>query len=314
MEEDKRILSIQSHVVHGYVGNRSATFPLQLQGWDVDAINTVQFSNHTGYGSVKGTKTTSEELSSIYEGIKQAKFPYDALLTGYAPGQDGVDTIGKICTDIRQNNPECSWTCDPVMGDHGRLYVDESVIGVYKKIVLSGYVTLITPNQFEAELLTGIKVDSWEKVKSVIDYFHKVCKIPNVVISSLSFKDTPRFIYSVGSSLVEGAENKVFYYKFPSIDSYFTGTGDLFAALLTDRFYTYSKTLTAADLPLKVSLGEVLSVMTKVLERTMVAVKKAGFTGGVVGDAKSMSAAELRVIKCKDLLGSNEQTHEVHYI
>jgi hypothetical protein len=43
-----RVLSIQSHVVSGYVGNRCAVFPLQLLGFDVDFVNTVNFSNHTG--------------------------------------------------------------------------------------------------------------------------------------------------------------------------------------------------------------------------------------------------------------------------
>ena len=41
------ILSIQSHVAYGHVGNRSAVFPLELLGFDVWPINTVQFSNHT---------------------------------------------------------------------------------------------------------------------------------------------------------------------------------------------------------------------------------------------------------------------------
>ena len=51
---DKKVLSIQSHVVHGYVGNKAATFPLQCKGWDVDALNTVQFSNHPAYGHISG--------------------------------------------------------------------------------------------------------------------------------------------------------------------------------------------------------------------------------------------------------------------
>jgi pyridoxine kinase len=44
MEEERtrRVLSVQSHVVSGYVGNKSATFPLQLLGFEVDAINSVQ--------------------------------------------------------------------------------------------------------------------------------------------------------------------------------------------------------------------------------------------------------------------------------
>lgn len=71
--ETKSILTIQSHVVHGYVGNRASTFPLQVLGWDVDVLNTVQLSNHTGYGKVFGQKLTGEEIWTQYEGVNVIK-------------------------------------------------------------------------------------------------------------------------------------------------------------------------------------------------------------------------------------------------
>lgn len=69
-----RVLSIQSHVVHGYVGNKSATFPLQVLGFEVDAINSVHFSNHTGYGKFKGQVLSDEELSEYSPKIRMILF------------------------------------------------------------------------------------------------------------------------------------------------------------------------------------------------------------------------------------------------
>ena len=78
-----RVLSIQSHVVHGYVGNKSAVFPLQLLGFEVDFINTVHFSNHTGYPVIKGTVMDGQTLESVIEGMKANNLiDHTHLLTG----------------------------------------------------------------------------------------------------------------------------------------------------------------------------------------------------------------------------------------
>lgn len=99
-----RILSIQSHVVSGYVGNRAASFPLQLLGHDVDVINTVQFSNHTGYGYTNGHKTTPEQLEAVFEGLKKNGIGgYDRVLTGYVPGAEALKVVGE---QIRELKPD----------------------------------------------------------------------------------------------------------------------------------------------------------------------------------------------------------------
>jgi pyridoxine kinase len=67
---ERRVLAIQSHVVHGYVGNKSSTFPLQLLGLHVDPINTCQFSNHTRYPSFAGDKISQEQLISLVDGLE----------------------------------------------------------------------------------------------------------------------------------------------------------------------------------------------------------------------------------------------------
>ena len=83
MELNGKILSLQSHVVHGYVGNRSAVFPLQLLGFEVDVINSVQFSNHTGYKSFQGERLTGEQLENLINGLEENNLiDYSHLLTG----------------------------------------------------------------------------------------------------------------------------------------------------------------------------------------------------------------------------------------
>lgn len=108
-----RILSIQSHVVSGYVGNRAATFPLQLLGYDVDVINTVQFSNHTGYGYTNGHKTSPEQLSAVFEGLGRNRLlGYDKILSGYIPSAEALAVVAQWVRD----HPSVylldrEWTC-----------------------------------------------------------------------------------------------------------------------------------------------------------------------------------------------------------
>ena len=97
-----KVLSIQSHVVHGYVGNRAATFPLQLLGYDVDVVNTVQFSNHTGYKTTAGTKTSAAELERIFQGLKDNGLDqYDRVLTGYIPGAEALAAVEQQVRRLR---------------------------------------------------------------------------------------------------------------------------------------------------------------------------------------------------------------------
>jgi pyridoxine kinase len=124
-----RVLSIQSHVVQGYVGNKSAVFPLQLLGMDVDIINSVQFSNHTGYEVFKGKRLVGDDLHELLDGMEINNLLRDAhthLLTGYIGSVSLLDAIVRVYERIRaaQSHPErLVYVCDPVMGDLGKLYV-----------------------------------------------------------------------------------------------------------------------------------------------------------------------------------------------
>lgn len=305
----QKILSIQSHVVHGYVGNKAASFPLQCQGWDVDVLNTVNFSNHTGYGSVKGTKATPEDLSLIYEGLANINCKYDALLTGYIPGAEALEVVGEIGSDLKKRNPNALWLLDPVMGDEGQLYVSETVIPGYQKLLLRGNIDIITPNQFEAELLVGYKIETIENLKHALSDLHNKYNLKSVVITSLNL-NTESKILAAASSKLEGVITSSLF-EIPLIESYFTGVGDLFSALLIDRIYTYTKPVHNAQY-LKFAVSEVLTIMAKVLKRTTEAAERALGTApkSKIGNASVMKQCELRLIECRDIYSQTEQSFQ----
>lgn len=112
--------------------------------------------NHTGYRQVKGTKVSAQEITDLYDGLKQSYLDdFDMMLSGYIPGAEAVAAVGRIAAELkdkarRRGQPGgFFWVLDPVMGDHGKLYVAEDVVPAYKSLLPNA--DLILPNQFEAE-------------------------------------------------------------------------------------------------------------------------------------------------------------------
>ncbi|KAF2682819.1 Ribokinase-like protein [Lentithecium fluviatile CBS 122367] len=185
---ETRVLAIASHVVHGYVGNKMATFVMQSLGCDVCAINTVHYSNHTAYKQVKGTKTSADEILELYKGLRQSNLnDFDVLLTGYMPSAEAVQAVGKIGRDIKFNagtKPgSFFWVLDPVMGDNGKLYIPEDEVPEYKSLLREA--DLILPNQFEAELLSDTTITDLDSLAAAIQVLHKTYQVPHVIITSL---------------------------------------------------------------------------------------------------------------------------------
>lgn len=148
-----RVLSIQSHVVHGCVGNRAATLPLQLLGVETDVLNTVQYSNHVGYGSFAGEKLSGEQVWALLQGMHtNGLLAPDRLLTGYMGSAEAVRAVVKALPLLREARPDFQYWCDPVLGDNGRLYVPPALVDTYREEVVP-YAHALLPNQFEAELL-----------------------------------------------------------------------------------------------------------------------------------------------------------------
>ncbi|KAM4608452.1 pyridoxal kinase-like isoform 2-T2 [Polymixia lowei] len=287
-----RVLSIQSHVVRGYVGNKSATFPLQVLGFEVDSINSVQFSNHTGYAHWKGQVLTAEELNVLYEGIKLNNVNhYDYVLTGYSRDTSFLEMVVDIVQELKKTNPSLVYVCDPVMGDHGAMYVPESLLPVYRDKVLP-VADILTPNQFEAELLTGRKMYTEKDAVEVMDLLHEMGPETVVLTSTdLPSKHGDKFLVALGSQKIvrpDGTKTtKKIRMEMPKVDAVFVGTGDLFAAMLLAWTHHHPKDLKAA-------CEKTVSVMHHVIKRTITYANVAG-----PGTRPSPAQLELRMVQSK---------------
>ena len=174
------ILSIQSHVAYGYVGNRAATFPLQRLGNEVWTVNTVEFSNHTGYPSWKGRVLGAEVVRDLVAGIEErgALGLCSALLTGYL----GDAEVGEAVLDAlgagMKANPDGGYFCLPVMGDYGSgFFVREGIPPMLRDRIVPA-ADIVTPNQFELEALTGRNVHGMEDARRAIDSLHELgCRV-----------------------------------------------------------------------------------------------------------------------------------------
>ncbi|KXH49090.1 pyridoxal kinase [Colletotrichum simmondsii] len=237
---DTRVLAVASHVVSGNVGNKIAVFTLQSLGCDVAALNTVQFR----YRQWKGTRVSAQEIRDLFEGLKQSYLDdFDMMLSGYIPGAEAVVAVGDIAKELKRKQAAAGtpggffWVLDPVMGDNGKVYVAEEVVPAYQSLV--EHADLILPNQFEAELLSGVKITDMQTLQTAIRALHTKYRIPHVVITSVSLASPdhpPSHLSVVGSSMSPSTgEPRLFKIVFPAIDAYFSGTGDMFAALMTVR-------------------------------------------------------------------------------
>lgn len=257
---EKALLSVLSHVSHGYVGNRATTFPLQYYGWDVDTINTTDFSNHPGYGHLKGTVATPDHIRQLFQGLRDIQpleSLYSVLMVGYCPNSDVMQAIYDEITPALTKHPKPVLVVDPVLGDNGRLYVPESVVPVHKQFLRQGLVDLTTPNQFEMELLTGITICDWALARQALETFYHHYKVPNVVILSVVIDDK---MYSVGYCHLEPEASRMFRVAIDAIACSFSGCGDVFSGLLTHDFFANNCQLTPSV------LGQVLARLGQILQ------------------------------------------------
>lgn len=286
--ENRTLLSVLSHVAHGYVGNRATTFPLQYYGWDVDTIHTTDFSNHPGYGKLTGTKSSPEHVAELFRGLKEItdfRSMYRVIIVGYCPSAEVMLTIYKEITPAlrREDKNENSGglrpvlVVDPVLGDNGRLYVPAEVVPVHVDFLKLGLVSLTTPNQFEIELLTETKIHDWESAKNALLKFHERYHVPNVVILSVVINNE---MFSVG--FCHSMEStKMFRLPIDQIGCAFNGCGDVFTGLLTHEFYQNNCVL------LPHVLGTVLARLSRILKYSYEDEKrKTGETPKVVRDVR----------------------------
>ena len=226
------ILSIQSWVSYGHVGNASAVFPLQRLGAEVWAIHTVQFSNHTGYGDWTGEVFTGDSVRRLVDGIdaRGALALCDAVLSGYM-GDAGIGTaVLDAVARVRAKNPAALYCCDPVIGDDDRgVYVRPGIEAMMRDQALP-QADIATPNRFELERLTGVVCDTLEHTKQAIARLQATMRGGGpraVLLTSLITAETP-----ANSVDLIAAENGAYYLlRTPRLNIHVNGAGDAIAAL-----------------------------------------------------------------------------------
>lgn len=221
------ILSIQSWVAYGHVGNASAAFPLQRLGAEVWAVHTVQFSNHLGYGRFRGQVFTGEQVASVVEGIADLQMlgACDAVISGYI-GDVGVGSaVLDAVTRVKQANPRALYCCDPVIGDAGTVYVRPGIPEFLRDQALP-LADIVTPNQFELEHLTGIACRTLGDARRAVAALRD--RGPGVVlVTSLRTDDTPHDALD----LLVGEAAGFHLLRTPLLSATFSGSGDVTAAL-----------------------------------------------------------------------------------
>ncbi|HEU5097187.1 MAG TPA: pyridoxal kinase PdxY [Reyranella sp.] len=253
-----RFLSLQSHVAYGYVGNRAATFPLQRLGHEVWAVNTVEFSNHTGYGAWRGRTAPAEQVADIVHGIEALGLlpRCDALLTGYVGDAALGGVVLETAQKVRAANPKALWCCDPVLGDVDTgIYVKPGIDAFFRDQAIPA-ADLVTPNHFELEHLTGRPVGT---MAEALEAARSLLKGPRLaLITSLRRAEMP----SDQIEMIAVMPDVAWRVATPLIgfDIMPNGTGDMVAALFTACWLENGD---AAD-----ALGRVASAIYAVLETT----------------------------------------------
>lgn len=238
------ILSIQSHVAYGYVGNKAAVYPLQSMGYDVWAVNTVQFSNHTGYGKWQGEVFDSEHIRNIIKGIEDIGVgdSCQAILSGYMGSAEICFEVLDTVKRFKAQNSDLLYLCDPVIGNES-CYVKPEVLSFFKENLQAD---IITPNQFEAETLSNIKIDNTTNLKLAAEYFHDL-GIKIVVITGLKLFDiSPLGLHVFVSDGTNYYIIKTKEYTLPH--SSINGTGDLFSALYLGSYLTSKSIIKALQI------------------------------------------------------------------
>ncbi len=222
------ILSIQSWVAYGHVGNASAVFPLQRLGAEVWAVNTVQFSNHTGYGAWRGSVFGAELIAELVEGIaERGALPRcDAVLSGYMGAAEIGEAILSAASRVKAANGSAMYCCDPVIGDVGRGVFVRPGIPEFMRDRAIPAADIATPNQFELEWLTGQAVTTLDGAKNAVRALQS--RGPRcVLVTSLRVEDTP----ADGMDLLAGEGGEFWRVRTPLLPVNVNGAGDAIAAL-----------------------------------------------------------------------------------
>ena len=241
MRAEVNILSIQSHVAYGHVGNAAATFPLQRIGVEVWPIHTVQFSNHTGYGAWTGRVFDAGLITELVQGIAQRGVlgQCDGVLSGYMGSAETGAAILDAVAQVKAANPAARYCCDPVIGDVGRdIYVWPGIPEFMRDHALPA-ADIVTPNQFELDYLTGRTSATRRDALAAVDALRALGP-KAIMVTSLHTDETPADAIDLVVSDASGR----FRVRTPKLPISVNGAGDAIAALF---FAHYLRSGSAAE-------------------------------------------------------------------
>ncbi len=230
MNEPVNILSIQSSVAYGHVGNSAAVFPLQRLGVEVWPVYTVVFSNHTGYGEWRGPLLPADDVRAVIQGVEErGAFPkIDAVLSGYQGGEEIGDVILDTVARVKAANPDAIYACDPVMGNaKSGCFVHPAIPVLLREKVVPA-ADLITPNQFELGFLTGTEPRTLEETLESVE-LARAMGPSTVLVTSVERPDAPADTIEMMAVTGEGA----WVVQTPRLPMKANGSGDVTAALFT---------------------------------------------------------------------------------
>ncbi len=219
------VLSVQSRVAYGHVGNAASVFPLQRLGIEAWALDTVAFSNHTGHGKWRGAAVAAAEIAALFEGIAALGVlpQIDAVLSGYLGSAATGPVLIDIVARVRQANPRALFCCDPVIGDTDTgSYVTEGIAEFFRDQALA-LADIVTPNRFELEYLTGARIATIAEATRAAQALR--ARGPGVVLLT-SLDARP----DVVAMLAAGADG-AWIVETPRLPVVLNGCGDVTAAL-----------------------------------------------------------------------------------
>ncbi|HEY6934873.1 MAG TPA: pyridoxal kinase PdxY [Marmoricola sp.] len=234
----KTILSVQSAVAYGHVGNSAAVFPLQRLGHEVWPVYTVNFSNHTGYGAWRGPLIPPDEVREVVSGIEDRGVlgEVDLVLSGYQGSEGIADVILDAVERVKRANPDALYACDPVMGNaRSGCFVAPAIPAMIRDRVVPA-ADIMTPNQFELGYLVGREDDSPQTLEEILAAVDEVrAKGPRTLLVT-SVEHADREPDTIGMMAVDG--DGAWLVETPRLPLKANGSGDvtaaLFSALLVD--------------------------------------------------------------------------------
>eukprot|EP00924_Labyrinthula_sp_SR-Ha-C_P013194 snap_masked-scaffold_12-processed-gene-12.39-mRNA-1 protein AED:0.32 eAED:0.33 QI:0/-1/0/1/-1/1/1/0/310 len=263
----EKILTIQSHTTYSFVGNNCCVLALQILGYHPLAINSLNFSNHTGYDFFGGSRTSVSEFLDIFNGLKRNDLlrSVKTMLLGYIGTTELLTAVGDVLDELRKlHGHDLLVQCDPVMGDNGKFYVSKEIVSLYISRIIP-FSTIITPNLFELQQIMKTQDHEYVDFSTCANFLHQKYDNLRVIIQTSTTFIAKNKFSSLFCSLMQGSKIEVFEIQFPIVDGLYTGTGDLFSSIFLAK-YKQKKLLTLEKL--KQSVKETLATVLFVVQET----------------------------------------------